>query len=313
MQRVGFILTALGVVAAPLAAQSECAGMATQAQTICNRAVDAYKTFQPLGGIAISGGNPELGTARGLGGTGHLFVSARVNVVKADIPNPDTTQGKISGGLPAPVVEGGVGLLRGVGGGLLSVDALVSATLLPANLDKLSVDSNATRIGGMALGVGYGVRVGVMNGFFPIPAVSVSVMRRSLPRVQLGDLSKGDNYQFDTDLKATNVRVAASLRFLVLDVAAGFGFDHYSSTGHIVVGSTFNCPGPACGRQTVTVAVTNNRQVLFADAGLNLMLLKLVGEIGYQTGKDQQLSTTYRDFDPTAGHVYGGLGVRFSF
>ncbi len=313
MQRVGFILTALGVVAAPLAAQNECAGMATQSQTICNRAVDAYKTFQPLGGIAISGGNPELGTARGLGGPGHLFVSARVNVVKADIPNPDTTQGKISGGLPAPVVEGGVGLLRGVGGGLLSVDALVSATLLPANLDKLSVDSTATRIGGMALGVGYGVRVGVMNGFFPIPAVSVSVMRRSLPRVQLGDLSKGDNYQFDTDLKATNVRVAASLRFLVLDVAAGFGFDHYSSTGHIVVGSTFNCPGPGCGKQTVTVAVTNNRQVLFADAGLNLMLLKLVGEIGYQTGKDQQLSTTYRDFDPTAGHVYGGLGVRFSF
>jgi len=310
MQRVGFILTALSVVSAPLAAQNECAGVATQAQTICNRAVDAYKTFQPLGGIAISGGNPELGTARGLGGPGHLFVSARVNVVKADIPNPDTTQGKISGGLPAPVVEGGVGLLRGVGGGLLSVDALVSATLLPANLDKLSVDSTATRIGGMALGVGYGVRVGVMNGFFPIPAVSVSVMRRSLPRVQLGDLSKGDNYQFDTDLKATNVRVAASLRFLVLDVAAGFGFDHYSSTGHIAF---CNSPQPLCAKQTVTVLVTNNRQVLFADAGLNLMLLKLVGEIGYQTGKDQQLSTTYRDFDPTAGHVYGGLGVRFSF
>jgi len=310
MQRVGFILTALGVVAAPLAAQNECAGMATQSQTICNRAVDAYKTFQPLGGIAISGGNPELGTARGLGGPGHLFVSARVNVVKADIPNPDTTQGKISGGLPAPVVEGGVGLLRGVGGGLLSVDALVSATLLPANLDKLSVDSNATRIGGMALGVGYGVRVGVMNGFFPIPAVSVSVMRRSLPRVQVGDLSKGDNYQFDTDLKATNVRVAASLRFLVLDVAAGFGFDHYSSTGHIAF---CNSPQPLCAEQTVTVLVTNNRQVVFADAGLNLMLVKLVGEIGYQTGKDQRLSTTYRDFDPTAGHVYGGLGVRFSF
>jgi hypothetical protein len=310
MHRVGFVLTALGVVAAPLAAQNECAGVATQAQTICNRAVDAYKTFQPLGGIAISGGNPELGTARGLGGPGHLFVSARVNAVKADLPNPDTTQGRISGGLPAPVVEGGVGLLRGVGGGLLSVDALVSATLLPANLDKLSVDSNATRIGGMALGVGYGARVGVMNGFFPIPAVSVSVMRRSLPRVQVGDLSKGDNYQFDTDLQATNIRVAASLRFLLLDVAAGFGFDHYSSTGHIAYCSS---PQPLCAKQTVTVPVTNNRQVVFADAGLNLMVLKLVGEIGYQTGKDQKLSTTYRDFDPTAGHVYGGVGVRFSF
>jgi hypothetical protein len=310
MKRVGFVLTALGALAAPLAAQNECASVATQAQTICNRAVDAYKTFQPLGGIAISGGNPELGTARGLGGPGHLFVSARVNLVKADIPNPDTTQGRISGSLPAPVVEGGVGLFRGVGGGLLSVDALVSATLLPANLDKLSVDSTATRIGSMALGLGYGARVGVMNGFFPIPSVSVSVMRRSLPRVQLGDLSKGDNYQFDTDLKATNIRVAASLRFLLLDVAAGFGFDHYSSTGHIAF---CNSPQPLCAKQTVTVPVTNNRQVLFADAGLNLMVLKLVGEIGYQTGKDQRLSTTYRDFDPTAGHVYGGVGVRFSF
>ena len=311
MSRFAFILTALSVAAGSLAAQNECSAVATQAQTICNRAVDAYKTFQPLGGIAISGGNPVLGTARGLGGPGHLFVSARVNAVKADIPNPDTTRAKISGGVPAPVFEGGLGLFQGTGVGLLSIDALVSATLLPTNLDKLSVDSSATKIGSMALGVGYGARAGILNGAFPIPSVSVSVMRRSLPRVQLGNLSKGvDNYQFDTDLKATNVRVAASLRFILLDVAAGFGFDHYSSTGHIVFCTS---PQPLCAKQTVTVPLTNNRQVVFADAGLNLSVLKLVGEVGYQTGKDQKLSTTYSDFDPTAGHVYGGIGVRFSF
>ncbi len=310
MNRLACILTTLSATAGSLAAQTECSAVATQAQTICNRAVDAYKTFQPLGGIAISGGDPELGTARGLGGPGHLFVSARVNAVKAAIPNPDTTQAKISGLVPAPVVEGGVGLLRGMGGGLLSVDALVSATLLPTNLTKLSVDSNATKIGSMALGVGYGARVGILNGAFPIPSVSVSVMRRSLPRVRYGDLSTSDNYQFDTDLKATNVRVAASLRFILLDVAAGFGFDHYSSTGHL---RFYNNPPLNTTIQTITVPVTNNRQVLFADAGLNLMVLKLVGEVGYQTGKDQKLSTNYRDFDPTAGHVYGGIGVRFSF
>ena len=308
--RLALILTTLSAVAGSLAAQSECSGVPTPAQTICSRAVDAYKTFQPFGGIAISGGNPELGTARALGGPGHLFVSARVNAVKADIPNPDTTQGKISGGVPAPVVEGGLGLFQGTGGGLLAVDALVSATLLPTNLDKLSVDSNATRIGSVALGVGYGARVGVLNGAFPIPSVSVSVMRRSLPRVQLGDLSKGDNFQFDTDLKATNIRVAASLRFILLDLAAGFGFDHYSSTGHL---RFYNNPPLNTTVQTITVPVTNNRQVLFANAGLNFVAMKLVGEIGYQTGKDQQLSTSYSDFDPTAGHVYGGVGVRFSF
>jgi hypothetical protein len=307
--RFALILTALSAAAASLAAQNECSAVATQAQTTCNRAVDAYKTFQPLGGIAISGGNPVLGTARGLGGPGHLFVSARVNAVKADIPNPDTTRAKLSGGVPAPVFEGGLGLLQGMGGGLLSVDALVSATLLPTNLDKLSVDSNATKIGSMALGVGYGARIGVLNGSFPIPSVSVSVMRRSLPRVQLGDLSKGDNFQFDTDLKATNIRVAASMRFILLDVAAGFGFDHYSSTGHLRL---YNNPPLNTTVQTITVPVTNNRQVLFANAGLNFVAMKLVGEIGYQTGKDQRLSTNYSDFDPTAGHVYGGIGVRFS-
>ena len=310
MNRFGFILTALGAVAAPLAAQSECSGVPAQAQTICNRAVDAYKTFQPLGGIAISGGNPELGTANGLGGLGHLFATARVNGVKADIPNPDTTQGRISGGVPAPVVEGGLGLFRGMGGGLLSVDALVSATLLPTNIDKLSVDSSATHIGSMALGIGYGARVGILNGPFPIPAVSVSVMRRSLPRVRLGDLKSGDNFEFDTDLNATNVRVAAGLNLLLLQVAAGFGFDHYSSTGHL---RFYNNPPLNTTVQTVTVPVTNDRQVLFANAGLSLVAFKLVGEIGYQTGKDQKLSTTYSDFDSTAGHVYGGVGVRFSF
>src|SRR5712691_1903913 len=282
MNRIAFLLTALSAMTGLLAAQNECSGVPAQGQTICNRAVDAYKTFQPLGGIAISGGNPELGTARALGGPGHLFVSARVNAVKADIPNPDTTQGKISGGVPAPVVEGGLGLFQGMGGGLLAVDALVSATLLPTNLDKLSVDSGATKIGSMALGVGYGARVGVLNGAFPIPSVSVSVMRRSLPRVQLGDLSKGDDFQFDTDLKATNIRVAASMRFILLDVAAGFGFDHYSSTGHL---RFYNNPPLNTTVQTITMPVTNNRQVVFADAGLNLSVLKLVGEVGYQAGK----------------------------
>ena len=53
--------------------------------------------------------------------------------------------------------------------------------------------------------------------------------------------------------------------------------------------------------------------MLFADAGLNLAAAKLVGEIGYQTGKDQRLTMNYADFDPKAGHVYGGVGFRISF
>jgi hypothetical protein len=303
-QRAVMVAGALALAAAaPLAAQNECSGVPLLAQSACNRAVDSYKTFLPLGGIVISGGNPELGTARALGGFGHLFLSARVNAVKAVVPNPDTTQASISGTVPAPVVETGIGLFRGLSGGLLAVDALASATLLPTGLDKFSVDTGAAKIGDMALGVGYGARIGILNGSFPIPSVSVSWMRRTLPRVQVGNLTQGDDFEFDTDLKATNIRVAASMRFIMFDVAAGVGFDKYSSTGHI----------RANGMSEVTVPVDNKRQVLFLDAGMNLALLKLVGELGYQTGKDQQLSASYSDFDPKAGHTYGSVGLRFSF
>ena len=311
MRGARWILVGLcGFAAAPVAAQNECTPAPVQAQGACNRAVDAYKTFQPLGGIVVSGGNPELGTGRAMGGPGHLFGSFRVNIVKADVPNPDTTQAKLSATVPAPVVEAGVGIWPGLSGGLLAVDALVSATLLPTNLDKLSVDSGATKVGSMALGIGYGIRIGVFDGGFPIPAISVSVMRRTLPRVRLGSLTAGDNFEFDTDLRATNVRVMAGMRLLLVDVAAGFGFDKYSSTGHV---RFYSDPPLNTTRQTITLPVSNSRQVLFADAGLNLAAAKLVGEIGYQTGKDQRLTTNYADFDPKAGHIYGGVGFRISF
>src|SRR5712691_1524615 len=117
MNRIAFLLTALSAMTGLLAAQNECSGVPAQGQTICNRAVDAYATFQPLAGIAISGGNPELGTARALGGFPHLFGSFRVNIVKATVPNPDTTQKAISGGVPAPVVEAGIGVWPGLAGG----------------------------------------------------------------------------------------------------------------------------------------------------------------------------------------------------
>src|SRR5438034_4369286 len=58
-------------------------------------------------------------------------------------------------------------------------------------------------------------------------------MRRTLPRLYFGDLPSGDHYAFDSDLEATNVRITAGMRLLALDVAAGIGFDHYSSTAHL--------------------------------------------------------------------------------
>src|SRR5438046_3426552 len=200
------------------------------ATAACNTAVGAVRAFYPLAGMITSGGNPVLGTARTLGGLGHVALTARVNAIKAALPDP-TAAGQspvpssFNGAVPAPMVEGALGLLKGVGGGLLSLDLLGSALILPTGIQNLTVDSNATHISDAALGFGYGVRVGVLNGGFPVPAVSVSWMHRTVPRLRYGALGPapgtGDDFEFTMDLKGDSYRAVAGWKFVLVDVAAG--------------------------------------------------------------------------------------------
>ena len=285
----------------------------------CNTAVDAIRAFHPLAGMIVSGGNPVIGTAATLGGIGHLSVTARVNGIKAALPNPDSANAtsvpaSFHGAIPAPIVEASLGLLGGKGG-FLSLDALGSAVVLPTSgVSGLSVDSNATHIGSAALGIGYGARVGVLSGHFPIPAVSVSWMHRTLPRLQYGTLGatflSGDQFAFSMDLRADNYRAVASWKFVMVDVAAGLGIDHYTSSQTSI---SFHDGTTPTSVTTIVINPNNTREVLFVDGGLNLAAMKLVAELGFQTGKDQSFATTFRDFDPKAGHVFGGLGIRFGF
>jgi len=315
------IAVALIAFAAPLAAQDpQCAMPDPNATAACNTAVDAIRAFHPLAGMIVSGGNPVLGTSGSLGGIGHLTITARVNAIKASLPNPDSaSQSRVpssfNGAIPAPLVEAALGLVRGRGG-FLSVDALGSAVVLPTGgVSGLAVDSNAAHIGGAALGIGYGARVGILAGTFPIPALSVSWMRRTLPRIQYGILGPafgtGDQFEFSMDLKADNYRAVASWKFVLVDLAAGLGIDHYSSSQTAV--RFHDDPLNPAHVRTVVINPANTREVVFADAGLSLAVIKLVGEVGFQTGKDQSFATTFSNFDPKAGHVFGGVGLRFGF
>jgi hypothetical protein len=315
MQSYTASLAVLAVLALPLAAQEpQCQSVDPQAQAACNTMVDATKAFHPLAGMILSGGNPVLGTASTLGGFGHLAASLRVNAIKASLPNPDSAAqnpvpSSFDGYLPAPVLEAAVGLYRGTAAGLLSIDALGSAVLLPASRVRgMSVDPDAPKIGDVALGIGYGARIGILRGSFPVPTVSVSVMRRHLPRVQFGDVAPptSDPADFATDFDATNWRAVAGMHILFADVAAGIGVDHYTSAAII---HFQDITGP----KTVTLDLANTREVLFADAGLTAGLVKLVLELGYQTGTDQTFATTFADFDPKAGHVFWGAGLRVNF
>src|SRR5947207_956949 len=204
------------------------------ATTACNTAVDAVRAFYPLAGMIVSGGNPVLGTARTLGGLGHVALTARVNAIKAALPDPTAANqspvpSSFNGAVPAPMVEGALGLVKGLGGGLLSVDVLGSALILPTGIQNLTVDSNATHISDAAQGFGYGARVGVLNGSFPIPSVSVSWMHRTVPRLRYGTLGTapgtGDDFEFTMDLKSDSYRAVAGWVVVLVDVAAGIGSD----------------------------------------------------------------------------------------
>src|SRR5207244_851761 len=161
--------------------------------------------------------------------------TARVNAIKASLPNPDSaSQSRVpssfNGAIPAPLVEAALGLVRGRGG-FLSVDALGSAVVLPTGgVSGLAVDSHAAHIG-----------------------------------------------------------------------AAGLGIDHYSSSQTAV--RFHDDPLNPAHVRTVVINPANTREVVFADAGLSLAVIKLVGEVGFQTGKDQSFATTFSNFDPKAGHV----------
>jgi len=307
--------------AAPLAAQEpQCNVPASPfATAACNTAVDGVRAFYPLAGMIVDGGNPVIGTAGSLGGLGHFALTARVNAIKAALPDPQAgsqspVPSSFNGAVPAPMVEGALGLFKGVGGGLLAVDVLGSALILPTGINDLTVDSGATHISDAALGFGYGVRVGVLNGGFPVPAVSVSWMHRTVPRLRYGTLGPiigtGDDFEFTMDLTSDSYRAVAGWKLAVVDLAAGIGVDRYKSRDTNI---RFHDAVTPTSVRTVVINPPNTRALVFVNGGLSLAVVKLVGEIGLQAGKDQSYFTQFSDFDPKAAHVFGGLGVRFGF
>ncbi len=324
MRRVAALFLAiLSFAAAPLLAQTPYAQcdqpLITASQdniNVCNAALDGADIFHPVAGLLVSGGNPVLGSVHMLGGLGHFSFTARANATKLRTPDLNYDG---SGGTtvvedqniiaPAPLVEVAIGLFRGMNG-FLAVDALGSAQLLPTDqVDNLSVDKNARKIGSIALGLGYGVRVGVLPGRAIVPAVTVSAMRRDIPRITVGDLTNGDNYSFGVNLKATNLRAVAGYSLGFFDIGAGLGYDKYTGQARIAFTDQL-IPG-----QTIQVRtdLDNSRTLAFLTGGFDFPIIKIGFEAGYQLGKSQNLKTTFEGNDPKDNRLFAGGGLRIAF
>lgn len=374
MRRTGlFVLLALAFAGAPAAAQEDLlaacgtaelrytptepvtgtANVEEQFRYLCGQVVSALTTVQPTVGIAFSGGAHTLGTATTIGRRLGLFprisVTARVNAALAELPTLlDDYQAQIGddGDLPpmgttnVPVgsLQGDVvlGLFNGFSAGpalsgLGAVDLLGSVSFIPA-FEGSGLDESIVNWGA-------GARVGILRQGLVTPGLSVSGMYRRMGDVRFGDIDNdGDPASFATNLSTTSLRAGVSKGILAFDLAAGVGYDRYSSDVHMDWELT--CPAGAppggCGVETrvrpidpetgetgIAGELSTAAWNVFGNVGLSLLLLNVVGEVGYQKSMDvvtlddlrnaglPDRAPTVEDLD--AGRFFGSLGVRLTF
>jgi hypothetical protein len=363
MKRLAPVLFALTLAVAPASAQDAllqtCAGLSVtspqgdvpaqvqdQFRFLCGQVVQGMSAVQPTVGIAFSGGAHTLGTATTIGRRLGLFprVSAtvRVNAALADVPDlldgyaptfgdDDRLQPMGTVRLPALAVQGDVvlGLFNGFSvapgiGGLGAVDLLGSVSLVPA--------VSAIGLTESIVNVGAGARVGILRQGLVLPGVSVSGMYRTMRSdVSFGELgpdpTAGDPAEFSADLSTWSFRAGASKGFLLLDLAAGLGYDIYSSDVHF--DWQLRCPPQQCGEEIILESDGGVQGRLrtaawnaYGNAGLNFLLLRLVAELGYQQPLDIVDAAALRRAglpeqppvldDVTGGRFFLSLGARLT-
>jgi hypothetical protein len=109
-------------------------------------------------------------------------------------------------------------------------------------------------------------------------------------------------------VKTTSWRATASKSLLVVGLALGVGQDTYDSKAGIRA-STTALPAGASANASQSLTRTN----YFADLSLNMMLAKLVAEVGTVQGGTVATYNTFNGKAADASRLYGSLGLRIGF
>ncbi|MCR4341755.1 MAG: hypothetical protein NUW01_17905 [Gemmatimonadaceae bacterium] len=341
MKKFVSVVLASAVLAAPVAAQqanpdAQCPPGSTDSfgipdqqratQDACQKAIDLFRYMAPQLGTALAGGAPTLGQGGPTGGLGHFSLGVRVNAVMGDLPQIQDVPLSVQGAqrstyptksqfIPMPTADLALGLFGGLPLGLTSIgglDLLVSASYLP----EFEADNIKVEVDGSSIKFGFGARLGLLQESLLIPGVSVSFLRRDLPKIHMTARAQSDSLQVrDLDIQTTSWRVMASKSFFMFGAAAGFGKDRYESSTVISARITARTvpPTPAVTAGPIDIEQKLSRTTMFLDLSMNLPFFKLVGEIGQVSGGDVD---TYNQFDGSKAddsRTYGSIGIRFGF
>jgi hypothetical protein len=332
MKRLGVAAALLVLASTAQAQDAACTGGNANTRDACQKATDIFKYLAPQLGTPIAGGNSIMGSGGVLGGLPHWTVGLRATLLSGSMPEfttanaPDATATAPKSSayttsttpLPFPALDGAIGVFGGIPLGLTKVggvDLLANMVYVPTiTTDAISIvpDKNM-KFGG-------GIRIGLLQESLLVPGVSVSYVQRGLPVTTITTTSTAGSSSTDTlqikdiDLKTKSYRLTVSKSLVLFGVAAGIGIDKYNASTTVNTQLHRNV-GPLLNQRiagSFSAASEVTRTNMFLDAYMNLLLLKIVGEVGMVSGGDV---TTFNTFDklPNASRPYGAIGLRVGF
>lgn len=287
----------------------------------CQKAADLFLFLSPQIGAVVAGGNPDPGQGGTVGGIGRFGASLRVNALRGRVPRFDDVTLSPTGArrsdfrtsstpLAFPEADVALGIFRGLPVGVTSVggvDLLLNAAYVPT----VTRDEVAVRTGGGSLRVGYGVRVGVLQETLVVPGVSVSLLRRETPRVDVDARTGNDTVGArGLRVRSDSWRLTASKGLVLVRAAVGVGQDRIDARA--ALDAVVNEGPLRVTSRDNTFSARLTRTNYFANLTFGrIPFAALVGEIGRTSGGS--LPATFNDFDgrrPDAAYTYGSVALR---
>lgn len=315
------------------------------AERTCLAVSQAAASAQPALGLLVAGGSPTTGSVVGgfrLGVVPRVSAGVRLNAVRVRLPDiiddrsGDTEEfvqrygtivPAVSGDLSAALTDGWE-LAPGVSG-IGAISLLVSASYLPFDLFNDDFDQSD-------FAYGVGARVHLLNESFVLPAVALSLMRRSVSDTRFGDVCRGpltdivaepslngasalcptsgDVGEVEFDLVNWSTRGTITKHLFGVGASVGLGYDRYSSD----LSLSFRAPQADSddGPRVFIIRgeeLESSRWAIFAGLSYGLVVANVSLEAGWQQGADipiRGFRQIESEFDPGSGNWFGSLGVR---
>jgi hypothetical protein len=327
MKKSLFAVAALTVaVASSAGAQTTCPGgvptLATAPENAKQQAADLFQYVAPQLAQAVAGGSATLGQNSTLGGLGHFSLGVHGTAVGGSVPDvtkfPTCYTGKYSAVLPtstALIPMAGADAAIGIFGGLPlaltnvgGIDLLVSAQYVP---EKTFSGVRVTTPDG-SLQLGYGARIGLLSESLIVPGVSLSYIKRDLPRVSVAANNGSDSLLVNgLKVKSSSWRLTASKSLIFFGLGAGVGQDKFDSRVDTVRASV---GAPTLARTSGNLldqAQNLTRTNYFVNATFSLLVAKITAEVGQSTGGTVTTFNTFQGSQADGTRTYGSVGVRF--